>query len=194
MFLSACTGGRENETRDANCANDITSSAALLQATILPCQTPFTFNRVHGKTNPRLPFLLVMEKLKNPRICITKLLTDKVTGDSSFFHRPLALSVFLMCLHHHGLMLPTFFHIFSKTSNARCSSAQCLLREQNILEGAVFGVTSALRGSPKTNINTVKLNATTWWSASFGLRRRVTQLSPSGEEPSVHLSATAQTH
>lgn len=44
-------------------ANDITFCTSLLEATLLSCQSPFTFNRVQRETNLKLPFIFVMEKL-----------------------------------------------------------------------------------------------------------------------------------
>lgn len=58
--------------------------------------------------------------------------------------------------------------IFIQNFKRLYSCVQRLLREELILERGVFEVTSALKSSSKTNINTEKLNATTWWSPSFG--------------------------
>lgn len=87
-----------------------------------------------------------------PSICVTKLRTDKKIETVLYF-RPL-------CLHAASFLLWSFASHFAsyfrKTSNTSNSSAQCLLREQNILEEGVVGVTSVLRSGPKTNIKTVK--------------------------------------
>lgn len=48
------------------------------------------------------------------------------------------------------------------------SSAQCLVRDENILERDIVKVASATTSPPKTNTSEVNLNTTTWWSASSG--------------------------
>lgn len=82
--------------------------------------------------------------------------------------------------------LPLCF-IFPQNFKHLYSSAQCLLRKQNLLERGVVGVTSVLRSGPKTNINTVKHKCYHLVERIFWLPKCVTQLSPLGEEPSVCL-------
>lgn len=150
------------------CVYDITHSTSLLPATPLSCQSPFlliqrpegdkskaTFQTGNGKTNPRN--------------CLTKpAKTDWSNWRDSFLQITLSLTAALWHPRQ-GLMLYTFFSVQLQNFKSLYSSALWLLRQQNILErgASVVRVTSALRSGPKTNINTLKLNATTWWGTSF---------------------------
>lgn len=128
-------------------AYDISFCTLLLQATLFSCQSPFT--PVQRETNLKLPY--TGNGKDYPRY-ITKLVTDKKWTQFFFPDHSLCLCCTFTLM---VSFLPLCF-IFPYNFKHLYSSAQCLLREQNILESGVVGVTSALRRGPKTNINTVK--------------------------------------
>lgn len=82
--------------------------------------------------------------------------------------------------------LPLCF-IFPYNFKHLYSSAQCLLREQNILESVLLELHQCWGEVPKQTSIQSNINATTWWSASSGFPECFTQLSPLGEKPSVSL-------
>lgn len=130
--------------------------------------------------------ILVMEKLIQTSARQNKWPTrKKKTGHHSFSQAIFSPS---LCLHldSHGLMPPTLFHISLKlqTLVQLCSvSAQ---KNRTSWKRLLLKLHQRWGEVPKQTSIQSNINATTWWSASFGFPQVcVTQPSPSGEEPSV---------
>lgn len=92
-------------------------------------------------------------------------------------------------LDSHGLMPPTLFHISLKLQTLAQLCSVSAQKNRTSWKRLLLKLHQRRGEVPKQTSIRSNINATTWWSASFGFPQVcVTQPSPSGEEPSVRPS------